>query len=100
VTWVERILATPCPLPSCGAKAGEACDVERGMRSVRSVAPLYFHASRIAAAEGAGLVVPAAPKRTCNRHDDCDAANGQAMAVANRRAYHCHNDCCEDCFGS
>lgn len=53
MTLLERILATPCPLPSCGAKAGEACDVERGMRPVRPAAPSYFCTSRIAAAEGA-----------------------------------------------
>ena len=38
-------------------------------------------------------------KRTCNRHDDCDAANAAAKAKG-RYADHCHDDDCEDCFGS
>lgn len=36
-------------------------------------------------------------KRTCNRHDDCDAADKRN---SEGRAYHCHDDGCEDCFGS
>jgi len=40
------------------------------------------------------------PKRTCNRHDDCDAANAKAKAAGRFSADHCHDDCCEDCFGS
>lgn len=34
-------------------------------------------------------------RRTCNRHTDCDAADVKAGGHAN----HCHDDCCEDCFG-
>lgn len=52
-TWLDRVRAVPCPLPSCGAKAGEHCDTERGMRVARPVSPPYFHASRIQAAEEA-----------------------------------------------
>jgi hypothetical protein len=37
--------------------------------------------------------------RTCNRHDDCDAADAKARERG-RYADHCHDDCCEDCFGS
>lgn len=39
-----------------------------------------------------------ARKRTCNLHYDCDAAD-QAATAKNRYADHCHDDCCEDCFG-
>lgn len=47
-------------------------------------------------------------KRTCNRHDDCDAADAEVRAEGRKdrygmtltRADHCNDDCCEDCFGS
>lgn len=38
-------------------------------------------------------------RRSCNRHDDCDAAEMKAFGklgyVAN---FHCHSDDCEECF--
>lgn len=52
-------------------------------------------------------------KRSCNRHDDCDAADaiykarhdeekakplGQRLSIP-PYADHCHDSCCEDCFG-
>lgn len=43
---------------------------------------------------------PAVGKRTCNRHEDCDAADERAKAAGGGRVDHCHDDCCEDCFGS
>ncbi len=42
------------------------------------------------------------PRRTCNRHDDCEAADKLAQERTGNRwrgADHCHDDCCEDCFG-
>ena len=36
---------------------------------------------------------------TCNIHNDCAAANAKAVANGKLWADHCHNDCCEDCFG-
>ncbi len=59
--------------------------------------------------------------RTCNRHVDCDIAEqvwkDHALEVARKYAadfpnsgpvrpktlpagFHCHDECCEDCFGS
>jgi hypothetical protein len=41
-------------------------------------------------------------RRTCNRHRDCDAADAKVRASTNGErdwADHCHDDCCEDCFG-
>jgi hypothetical protein len=38
-------------------------------------------------------------ERTCNRHDDCDAADEAAKTNGRAQADHCHDDCCEDCFG-
>lgn len=39
----------------------------------------------------------------CNRHSDCDAAD-EAVKVKTGNPYmsadHCHDECCEDCFGS
>lgn len=48
-------------------------------------------------------------RRSCNRHDDCDAADERARTHGPKDYYgrpvynwadHCHNECCEDCFGS
>lgn len=38
--------------------------------------------------------------RGCNRHYDCDAADAKAKAAGYFAADHCHDECCEDCFGS
>lgn len=38
-------------------------------------------------------------KRTCNRHTDCDAADAKAKAEGRAFVDHCHDPCCEDCFG-
>ena len=37
---------------------------------------------------------------SCNRHDDCRAADAKARERGAFAASHCHDDCCEDCFGS
>ena len=37
---------------------------------------------------------------TCNRHDDCTAADARARANGRLSAEHCHDDCCEECFGN
>ncbi len=37
--------------------------------------------------------------RSCNRHIDCDKADAEAKANGRYYADHCHDDCCEDCFG-
>lgn len=43
-------------------------------------------------------------RNSCNRHDDCEAADaayiakhGGMLPIPN---FHCHDECCEDCFGS
>jgi hypothetical protein len=38
--------------------------------------------------------------RSCNLHIDCDKANAESLARGRGYASHCHDDCCEDCFGS
>lgn len=44
---------------------------------------------------------PAVPViRSCNRHLDCDAADRAAQERGASRASHCHDDCCEECFGN
>ena len=40
------------------------------------------------------------PKRTCNRHFDCDEADQKAREHGAYGADHCHDDCCEECFGN
>lgn len=37
--------------------------------------------------------------RTCNRHSDCDVADEVARSRGAIGAEHCHNECCEECFG-
>ncbi len=37
--------------------------------------------------------------RSCNMHSDCDAADAAAK-ICGVRVDHCHDECCEDCFGS
>ena len=45
------------------------------------------------------------PKHGCNRHDDCAKADagwrernpGKQYPPPN---FHCHDDCCEECFGN
>lgn len=40
-------------------------------------------------------------KRACNRHFDCDEADERARARGwSSGADHCHDECCEDCFGN
>jgi hypothetical protein len=43
---------------------------------------------------------PLPERRSCNRHDDCDAANVEARERGYNWATHCHDECCQDCFGS
>lgn len=43
---------------------------------------------------------PVEEKRNCNMHLDCDAADDRAKAKGFIRADHCHDECCEDCFGA
>jgi len=38
--------------------------------------------------------------RECNRHKDCDVADAQAKEKGHAGADHCHDECCEECFGN
>lgn len=39
-------------------------------------------------------------RRSCNRHDDCDAAEVKRFGKTGYYSnFHCHSDDCEDCFG-
>lgn len=40
------------------------------------------------------------PKRICNRHTDCAAADLEAKAAGRHFADHCSDECCEECFGN
>ncbi len=43
---------------------------------------------------------PTASSNSCNLHVDCAAADLLAKQTGQRLyADHCHDDCCEDCFG-
>lgn len=39
------------------------------------------------------------PARSCNRHKDCDEADRDTLLGHGRRADHCHEETCEDCYG-
>lgn len=39
-------------------------------------------------------------RNSCNMHDDCEQANQRAREKGRLGADHCHDDCCEDCFGT
>lgn len=44
---------------------------------------------------------PAAAQRSCNRHSDCGAADAEAKKRGQVfGAEHCHDECCEECFGN
>lgn len=38
--------------------------------------------------------------RSCNRHDDCDKADEAVKAKGGFAASHCHDECCDECFGA
>ena len=40
------------------------------------------------------------PSNTCNKHDDCEAADREAETAGKWRATHCYDETCDDCFGS
>jgi hypothetical protein len=52
-------------------------------------------------AEKQAIAIPSSlPRTSCNRHSDCRAADEIAKAKgATFGASHCHDECCEDCFG-
>lgn len=65
-------------------------------RPPTELATRTYNAVRQAAKEVASLSKP----RSCNRHNDCDQADIEAKARGRiLGAEHCHDDCCEDCFG-
>lgn len=37
---------------------------------------------------------------TCNMHDDCKLADIQSQLNKGKNANHCHDECCEECFGN
>ena len=49
---------------------------------------------------------PPARRRSCNRHSNCDKAEEEVMVRRGitraeiHTSFHCHDDECEDCFGS
>ena len=38
--------------------------------------------------------------KTCNKHDDCDAADERARGRGSKQAVHCWSEDCEECFGT
>lgn len=55
----------------------------------------------VAAKIGAGIVAATPFARSCNRHEDCVAAKAAAVAAGkNPYVICCHDEDCEDCFGS
>ena len=55
--------------------------------------------SQIRSQKKADIMLKELQLRTCNKHSDCDMADEEAKADGKWRAEHCHDECCEDCFG-
>lgn len=98
------------PLPAEGEGGPLAVLVGDGKPSLEDLEHRAIHADhegeRISGdfAGPAPAADPAAdpkPLRTCNRHKDCDEAD-RAVAAKGRTLWadHCHDEDCEDCFGS
>lgn len=86
----REVMCTHCPVPCAFCRAG-------GNGPYCTTTPCRCHCHQ-----------PGASPLTCNRHSDCDAADARAWRSGPRdyygrptftRADHCHDDCCEDCFG-
>jgi hypothetical protein len=48
---------------------------------------------------------PPEKPRSCNRHDDCDKAEATWREWNPHKggppaSFHCHDECCEECFGN
>lgn len=90
---IETNRSTDKPIP---------CEVARAASSTHVMADRLraaFVVNEVPTPQAAPIV-PA--KRTCNRHDDCDEADKKAVARGSKigGAEHCHDDCCEECFGN
>ena len=46
------------------------------------------------------MTVVLAEVKTCNKHDDCDAADERARGRGSKQAVHCWSEDCEECFGT
>lgn len=50
------------------------------------------------------IQLPYVPKNHCNLHSDCKEADYKGIEkygnLYNKYTGHCHDDCCEDCFGN
>lgn len=90
-----------CPAPLGYSPMGEYCSAGCGYidghywpREKKEPAP-----EKKLAPEGKNFVFSA----SCNRHSDCKAATEKFRATNGRDpgfSFHCHDDECEDCFGS
>jgi hypothetical protein len=61
---------------------------------------LIWHATE---AEGGGTSKTATVRNSCNRHDDCKAADEAYVARHGERPgwnFHCHDEECDECFGN
>ena len=85
----------------CISGAADECELSLSLEQlsciVRAVA-LGHENYCFASAFQSKFIDPPLP-RTCNIHEDCDAADGRARANGRICAEHCHDDCCVDCFG-
>lgn len=86
------------------ADAIERIEMERARELAKALDDPWLNAVQAGHSEALRMIptAPAAPSSppTCNKHIDCDAADAAAQAKGERGAVHCHDDCCEDCFGS
>lgn len=77
-------------------------DVERAVEAQKEMVMLVKLIEPISTPFYARLPEQAQRSNSCNRHKDCDAAEAKERESGYEPGanFHCHDDCCEDCFGS
>jgi len=94
---------------ACLTRAGAEACIARDGHNLRQpfvyVTSLYRNEEMISVRKHLMTLKPVPPPppkyapNTCNRHDDCAAADEKAQAKGCLFAVHCRDEDCEDCFG-
>ena len=94
MTSLRALVAEKPKLPQCPATRGKhRCDQPEGHAG--------SHSEYLFVVSWSGS--DPKPKRSCNRHEDCDAADEKVRtnpSLGRNWADHCDDACCEDCFGT
>ena len=88
-----------CKWGGCGPCSKYCGDPLHKPSGVRSASCSPAHAPS-AASQSPDTVRERMLPTSCNLHSDCAAANKKARLAGKHFANHCHDDCCEECFGN